>query len=233
MRSAKTIFIKQAKDTLKTPTVLIQFILFPVVAFIMTELVAKSENFEGMPVNMFVTMMSAIFAGMGLLIVTAGIIAEDIEKKSLRFLVMAGVKPQQYLAGVGGFLFILGTITAILFGLIGVFTTEEFFKLVAVLTACVANSIILGAIVGMMSKNQQTATSLGMPIAMIMGFTPMIANFNETIYNGSKFLYTQQLNIVTNDFTEDFSIAMIVIFINMAVLIAGFIFAYHKRGLRG
>ncbi|MCL2719329.1 MAG: ABC transporter permease [Lachnospiraceae bacterium] len=232
MRSAKTIFIKQAKDTMKNPSSLIQFILFPVVAWLMTEFVAKSENFEGMPVNMFVVLMGAVFAGMGLIMVTAGIVAEDIEKKSLRFLVMAGVKPNQYLGGTGSFLLVLGSITALLFGLIGIFTTAELVKFVVVLIACVANSIILGATVGLMSKNQQSAMSLGMPVAVVLAFTPMVANFNETIYNASSFLYTQQLNIITNDFTEDFTKAMIVIFINMVVLIVLFSLAYWKRGLR-
>jgi len=233
MRIAKTIFIKQAKETFKSPMVLVQFILFPVVALIFTELIAKSDDFVGMPVNMFVVMMASVFAGMGLIMVASGIIAEDIEKKSLRFLVMAGVKPHQYLCGTGGFLLMLGAITALAFALIGVFTTTEFIKMLIVLIACVANSIVLGAIIGILSKNQQSATSLGMPAAVILGFTPMIANFNETVYNGSKFLYTQQLNIVTNDFNEDFGKAMLVIAINFVVLAILFTIAYKKRGLRG
>ena len=232
MRSAKTIFMKQAKDMVKNPMVLIQFILFPAVAFIMTELIAKSDGFEGMPVNMFVTMMAAIFAGMGLTMSTAGVIAEDIEKKSLRFLVMAGVKPHQYLAGTGGFLFFLGALTALLFGFIGEFTMTEFFKLVAVLIACAAASIILGATIGIISKNQQSATSLGMPVAMILGFTPMVAAFNETIYKAAGFLYTQQLNIITNDFSESFEKAMGVTLMNILVLVVLFTIAYRKRGLR-
>ena len=140
---------------------------------------------------------------------------------------------EKMLYTVGGFLLLLGAITALVFALIGVFTTEEFLKMFIVLVACVANSIVLGAVVGIMSKNQQSATSLGMPVAVILAFTPMVANFNESIYNGSKFLYTQQLNIVTYDFNEDFGKAMLVITINFVVLVVLFTLAYKKRGLRG
>ena len=67
MRSIKAILIKQAKDMLKNRTVFVMFVMFvifPVVALIMTQLIAKSN--DDIPNNMFVTMMTAIFAGMGL-----------------------------------------------------------------------------------------------------------------------------------------------------------------------
>ena len=64
MRSIKAILIKQAKDMLKNRTVFVMFVIFPVVALIMTQLIAKSN--DDIPNNMFVTMMTAIFAGMGL-----------------------------------------------------------------------------------------------------------------------------------------------------------------------
>ena len=100
MRITKAIFTKQAKDLLKNPMVLVMFIIFPAVAFIMTMLI-DMEGFLNN--NLFVTMMAAIFAGMGLITASAEAIAEDTERKSLRFLVLAGVKPHQYLLGVGGF----------------------------------------------------------------------------------------------------------------------------------
>ncbi|MDR1705690.1 MAG: hypothetical protein LBS19_13540 [Clostridiales bacterium] len=130
MRSAKANFIKQAKDVFRNPMVLVQFIIFPAVAFIMTELVAKSN--PAIPPNMFVTMMGAIFSGMALINTASGYIAEDIERKSLRFLVMAGVKPHEYLIGAGGFVMLAGAVIAVVFGLIGSFTFEGLMKFIAV-----------------------------------------------------------------------------------------------------
>jgi len=138
MRSAKEIFIKQAKDIFRNPMMLVQFIIFPAVALIMTELVAKGN--EDIPNNMFVTMMAAIFAGMALITSAAGVIAEDKERKSIRFLVMAGVKPHEYLLGTGGFILLAGLIVSVVFGLIGTFTGTELVKFITVMAASVAAS---------------------------------------------------------------------------------------------
>ena len=231
MRCVKAIFTKQILDMLKNPMVMVMFIIFPVVALVMTQLVAKTN--DDIPNNMFVTMMGAIFAGMGLITSAAGYIAEDIETKSLRFLILAGVKPYQYLLGTGGFLLLAGTVTSVFFTLIGDFTYGEAIKFLAVMIASTAASIILGIAIGMYSKNQQAATALGMPVAMIVGFVPMIANFSEPVERVARVLYTQQLNVFVNDFSADLWRSFIVILANIVVFTALFLFAYKKKGLKG
>jgi len=231
MRSIKAIFIKQAKDMIKNPSVLVMFIVFPAVALIMTELIAKSN--QDIPNNMFVTMMAAIFAGMGLVTSSCAVIAEDIERKSLRFLIIAGVKPHQYLIGTGGFFLIAGAITSVVFALIGDFTIIETIKFLSVMIAGSATSIVLGALIGMLSKNQQAATALSMPIAVIIGFTPMVASFSETVEKYASILYTQQINVIVNDFSANFAQALMVIGINIVVLLMLFIITYRKKGLKG
>jgi ABC-2 type transport system permease protein len=95
-----------------------------------------------------------------------------------------------------------------------------------------AASIMLGAAIGMLSKNQQAATALSMPIAMILGFTPMIASFNKTVEKYASILYTQQLNVIVNDFSANFTKALLVIGANMIVLTVFFMIAYTKKGLK-
>jgi ABC-2 type transport system permease protein len=231
MRSVKAIFIKQAKDMFKNPMVLVMFIIFPVVALIMTELVAKSN--DDIPNNMFVTMMAAIFAGMGLVTSASGVIAEDIERKSLRFLIIAGVKPHQYLIGTGGFFVLAGTVTSIAFAFIGDFSGTETVKFLSVMITGAATSVILGMTIGMFSKNQQAATSLGMPVAVIVGFTPMVAAFNETVEKFASILYTQQINVIVNDFSVGVIKPILVIILNISVLTILFVSAYKLKGLKG
>ena len=231
MRCVKAIFTKQVLDMFKNPMVMVMFVIFPVVALIMTQLVAKTN--DDIPNNMFVTLMGAIFAGMGLITSAAGYIAEDIETKSLRFLIIAGVKPHQYLLGTGGFLLLAGTVTSVFFALIGDFTISEAIKFLAVMITSTAASIILGIAIGMYSKNQQAATALGMPAAMIVGFVPMIAAFSEPVERVASVLYTQQLNVLVNDFSADLWRPFMVIVANIAVFTAFFLIAYKKKGLKG
>lgn len=232
MKTTRAIFTKQAKDMFKNPSVLVMFIVFPAVAFIMTVFVPIPEN-EFMASNMFVTMMASIFAGMGLISSASAVIAEDIEKKSLRFLIIAGVKPHQYLIGTGGFYLAAGTVTSVVFALIGGFAAMEFVKFLTIMVTGTMASIILGAMFGMMAGNQQAAAGLAMPVAVIVGFAPMIAVFNETVEKIASLLYTQQINVVVNDFSVNLARPLLVIAGNIAVFTALFIFAYKKNGLKG
>ncbi|MGL5514839.1 MAG: ABC transporter permease [Sporomusa sp.] len=231
MRSTKAVFTKQAKDMFKNPSVLIMFVLFPAVAFIMTTFVTIPEN-EYVSSNMFVTMMASIFAGMGLIVAVSGAIAEDIERKSLRFLIIAGVKPHQYLVGVGGFFLLAATVTSMIFAFIGRFTGVELAKFLIIMVSGTAASILLGATIGMWSKNAQAAGGLAMPFAVIVGFTPMIAGFNETVEKFAGVLYTQQINVIVNDFEASIVKPLAVIATNIAVLTVFFVIAYKKKGLK-
>jgi ABC-2 type transport system permease protein len=223
--------MKQAKDIFKNPMMLVQFLIYPVVALVMTLLVAKPN--PGIPNNMFVSMMGAIFAGMALTVSISAIIAEDVQQKSLRLLVMAGVKPHEYLLGTGGFILLVGVIISCVFGLTGDFTRAELAKFLAVMIGGAAASVLLGASIGILARNQQTAGAIATPLAMILGFTPMIANFNETAEKAASILYTQQLNVIVNDFSASFTKALTVIGANILALLALFVFAYKKKGLKG
>ena len=238
MNSVKAIFKKQLKDLLKNLAVLIQFIIYPVVGFAMTQLVALRD--ENIPDTMFVNMMAAIFVGMSLIPVTAGIIAEDRATKSLRFLVMAGVKPPAYLLGVGGVILGVSLLPSLAFTLIGRFSGYEFWLFLAVMVLGVITSTLLGLTIGIFVNNAQAAGGISMPFAVILGFTPMIAMFNEPMMRVTRFFYTQQINIVMNSFysvsgyhlSTDLWESFIIIGGNIALMVILFSIVFVKKGLK-
>ena len=246
MRNVKAIFKKQLKGTISNPEILIQFIIFPLLAFVMNLMVVT--DFEGIPediaamlaANMpnMVTMQASIFAGMGLIMVMAGIIAEDMEKKSLRFLMMAGVKPGSYLLGVSGVIFCVSLLTSVAFSFIGEFAGADFWIFTAAMMSGVAGSIVLGATFGILAGNQQSASALTLPVALVLGFGPMMAQFNDRLARVLHIFYTQQLNVIANYLTvgagdtplwQSFAI----MWANVAVLGVLFALAFAKKGLRG
>ena len=246
MRNVKAIFKKQLKGTLKTPEILIQFIIFPLIAFLMNLMMVT--DFEGIPediaqmlaANMpnMATMQATMFAGMGLIMVMSGIIAEDMEKKSLRFLTMAGVKPVSYLIGVSGVVFFVSFLTSVAFSLIGGFSGTDFWIFTAAMMSGVAASIVLGATFGILAGNQQSASGLSLPVAIVLGFGPMMAQFNDTLARFLHIFYTQQLNVVADYLTggvvetplwQSFTI----MWANVAVLGVLFAIVYKKKGLKG
>ena len=95
----KNIFIiikKQLLDTFKNKTVLIQFIMFPV----LTLSYGHAIKIDDMPEHFFTKLFSVMYIGMAPLTSVASIIAERKERNTLRVLIMANVKPVQYLLGV-------------------------------------------------------------------------------------------------------------------------------------
>ena len=245
MNSFNAIFKKQWKDTMANPVILLNFFLFPAVAWMMTQF--AMPDFTDVPADIIAmmyantpdmaNMMAVMFAGMGLIPAVAGFIAEDIEKKSLRFLNMAGLKPMSYLLGVGSVTFIFSLVTAIAFGFISDFYGRDLFLFIGGLLSGVVASTVLGATIGMFCKNQQSATGASMPAAMVLGFGPMMAGFNESFARYLHPLYTQQLNVITDYLTlgsGDTPLwqAFAIIWANVAVIGILFTLVYVKKGLK-
>ena len=108
MRNSLIIIKKQIKDTFKNKTVLIQFILFP----LMTLIMENAINIEGMPELFFTKLFSVMYIGMAPLTSVASIISEEKEKNTLRVLTMANVKPWEYLLGIGLYVWLICMIGA-------------------------------------------------------------------------------------------------------------------------
>lgn len=214
MKHVKAIFKKQFKDTLKNPGVLIQFLIFPLVAWVMDFVMVTDIHLEGVPEDVaamildsmpnvpnMMVMQAGIFAGMGLITAICGMISEDMDKKSLRFLSMAGVKPISYLAGVGGVVLLFSFFTSVAFAFIGGFSGLDFWLFTGAMLSVAVGSIVLGATFGILAGNQQAASGMVLPVAIILGFGPMMAQFNDNIARFMRFVYTQQLNIVADHLT--------------------------------
>lgn len=76
MKNIIAIFQKQIKDTLKNKSVLIEFLIFPIMSIIME----YSIHIEGMPEHFFANMFAAMYVGMAPLVAMSAIISEEKEK---------------------------------------------------------------------------------------------------------------------------------------------------------
>lgn len=229
MRASIAIFQKQVKDTFKNKVVLIQFILYPALAFIMENAI----TIENMPKGFFTKLFAIIFIGMTPLMSMASIISEEKEKHTLKVLLMSNVKPAAYLIGIGTYIAGLCLIGAVCFYLGSPYGLEEGLRFIGVMMVGVVVSMIVGAAIGIMSKDQMMATSITMPIMMVLAFLPMLANFNEKIEKVARITYAQQLNVMIADIgklkisTEN----ILVISMNMLLAVILFIIAYNRCGL--
>ena len=227
MRNIMIIIKKQLKDTIKNKTILIQFILFP----IMTIIMENAITLEGMPELFFTKPFSIMYIGMAPITSVAAIISEEKEKNTLRVLMMANVRPWQYLIGVGIYVWAICMLGACAMAT-GLCADQITFYMIMMGVGFII-SIIAGACIGIYAKNQMAATSIVMPGMMILAFAPMLAMFNEKIAKVAKILYTEQLKemLETMFFDGIVGQSVAIVIVNAVVFIALFAIAYKRKGL--
>lgn len=229
MKHISAILWKQLKDTLKNKTILIQFVMFPVMTIIMENAI----EMENMPEHFFATLFAVMFIGMAPLTVVSAIMSEEKEKNTLRVLLMSNVKPFEYLCGIGIYVFGMCMIGACIIALAGGYKGVEIAQFIVIMAVGILVSLLIGAVIGTMSKNQMMATSVSIPVMMIFSFIPMLSMFNASIRKIGKITYTQQMNTLLYS-VGDVKIEteqLLVIGITITVAIIGFVLAYKKSGL--
>lgn len=198
MSNMVAIFRKQLKDTLKNKTVLIQFVMFPILALVMENAV----KVDGMPEQFFVTLFAAMYSGMAPLTSMVAIIAEEKEKNTLRVLMMSNVKPYEYLAGVGAYVWSACMLGAMVFCIAGDYGLKTGASFLGIMVAGIFVSCLFGAAIGTGSRTQMMATSITVPVMMIFSFLPMLSMFNSTIAKIAKFTYTEQISILLHEISH-------------------------------
>ena len=94
-------------------------------------------------------------------------------------------------------------------------------------------SIVIGAVIGIASKNQMSATSIGAMAMIILSFIPMFAMFNDGIGKVARFLYTQQTRFLLDamSFAEIKWDGAAILAANAVLAVVMFFIAFRKKGL--
>ena len=230
MKNSILIYKKQVKDTGKNIALLIQFVMFPLMAVIMENAI----QLEDMPEHFFVGLFAVMHIGMAPLNVTAAIISEEKEKNTLRTLLFANIKPMEYLIGIGSYVFSACMMGAVIFGLLGGYRGKEFALFLLIMAAGVIVSMLIGAVIGIRSKSQIAATAVMTPVMMVFAFLPMLAMFNDTVAKVADIAYSQQIQLMLNGVAAGSAPepkSLLVIAVSMAIATGAFIYTYRKSEL--
>ncbi len=192
MHNIIAILKKQVKDTLKNKTVLIQFVMFPVMTLVMNPMI----KIEGMPGNFFVNLFATMYVGMAPLTSMAAIMSEEKEKNTLRVLLMSNVRPYEYLLGIGGYVLVACMLGAALICMAGEYTPGGRAAFMGIMAIGIVTSLLAGAAIGTFGRTQMMATSITVPVMLVVSFLPMLAQFNETVARVAKFAYSQQISLM-------------------------------------
>ena len=224
-----TIIGKQMKDTLRHKESLIQFILMPIMVIILQNSVQTVD----MPKNYFVNIFATMYIGMAPLSIMASIISEEKEKDTLRVLLMHNVKPMEYLLGVGSFILGICMLGVFIFAIVGGYSGMVLLRFILIMVIGIVISIIIGALIGIMCKSQMTATSITVPVMMLVSFLPMLSMFNPTIQKVAWLTYTGQMSEMI-DKVEHFALTcenVLVLAVNAVIATVLFIFSFKRSNL--
>lgn len=229
MRNIAAVFTKQLKETLKNKSILIQFLMFPVMVLIMENAIVL----EGMPEHFFVKLFAVMFVGMAPLTCMSSILSEEKEKNTLRALMMSNVHPFEYLIGIGLYVWLMCMVGAAVFAVTGGYESKDFLMFMVIMAAGILLSELTGAVIGVFSKDQMAATSVTVPVMMVFSFLPMLSMFNESIEKIAKVTYSQQLSILINGLgtAEVKPESILVIAANFIISAVLFALVFKKKGL--
>lgn len=189
MKNFVILLKKQCRDTGKNKTVLLQFFLLPLLGLVM----AHSVNIPDMPEHFFGNLFGVMYGGMAPLTAVSAILSEEKEKNTLRALLMADVTMLQYLAGVGSFVFGACMMGAGILCAAGGYRGSAALWYLLLLASEILISLVLGAVIGLWSKNQTAAASVTVPAMMVLSFLPMLSMFQEKIAWAAQFIYSEQI----------------------------------------
>ncbi len=229
MKNTWAVFMKQVNETFKNKTILIQFLMFPLLVIVMENAVL----IDNMPEHFFVKLFSVMFVGMAPLTCMSSIISEEREKNTLKVLMMSNVRPVEYLLGVGSYVFLMCTAGTLVFAVVGEYRGKELAVFTAVMSAGIVLSELTGAMIGIFSRSQMTAASVTVPVMMVFSFLPMLSMFNESIKKAAAIMYSQQLSEMINGIgtTDIHAKSIVILLVNYAAAAVAFAAAYKRKGL--
>lgn len=224
MRKINALYTKQLNFIMNNMMIMIMALTGPVFAFIFSQANPDyAENFTGM------VMLFNFMSGM---LTMAMLIAAEKEMFTLNVLITSTVSVLDFLLSN-----VLVTVTLTLalnlvsYQILGLSIGMGDFLLLTVLGGAAASRI--GAIIGLISKNQISASTMG-TLFMFAMMAPMFLRENELATRIFSYLFTERISMKLFDLMDGYGISVAEIAIllaNIALFTLIFIGFYKKRGL--
>lgn len=233
MRIVKTLIIKDSKNCISNKNIL--FILAMPILFCVLYCYVLGDAMQ----PQYVLQLCSIFTiSMIPTSVLPMMIAEEKEKYTLRSLMLANVKGLEFLGSKLIVCLLLTLMDAVfVFAIAG----EDFRDLPIYLLALFLSScglLFLGAVAGLLSKDQASAGTVGSPLMMLVMIPPLFASMNQTIEKVAVILPTTSFQTILTSCMEGRGLAsqdnLVAVLVCMVWIIAGYtIFHvfYQRKGM--
>lgn len=191
----------------------------------------KRGTYSGHAAAFFSNLFAVMYVGMAPLTSATAIISEEREKNTLRVLQMCNVKAVEYLLGNAIYVVCICMLGSLVIGIAGGYADVYLLHFMLLMAFGHVVSFLIGATIGVLSKNQMIATSVTVPVMMVLSFLPMLSMFNANIRKVARFIYSEQLYLLMNHLTK-IKITVetgVILGGNVMVVLGVFVFAYRKK----
>lgn len=227
LRRIKAIIIKQFASITYNWYIILQFIIYPLIAVFLT--FAFPDSVES-KISITVS-MSVYFVGMIPILAVQSIIKEDKIQNTLRMLILSTVKPLEYLIGINVFIVFLSLIDILIFGFLAGFSYIALLRYTGVMLTGVFTSLVLGSALAICSSNHTGSSGLITIISLVNGLLPVISMSNPLFRNFTQIMYTHQImELISDIFGNYFNwYRFIVIAVNFAIFLILFTVFFKKN----
>jgi len=232
LRKISALYGKNMKNIFYNPFIMTSPIAILVMSYLFGMfMIPDDAPFEivNIILNMIVN-MNAIMCGVMIMSI---LIAEEKEKNTLNVLITSTVSGFDFLIGS---VLTTATITVIcnaaIYFIIGVQDYIPFGQFMLITTLGAVAAITFGATIGLLSKNQMTASTIVAPIFLLI-LIPMFFRGSFFIDNVLYYFFTEQISVSLVELAQGGSsiLRVLIITANFVVFAVIFALCYRKRGL--
>lgn len=233
LRIITAILLKEFQDIKKNINLLVMYLL--PVFFTLTFTYFIPDMPSGFALN-FGMLFLVVMIGM---YVPSMLIAEEKEKKTLEVLLLSPAGPEEVLIGKGLLTYISILIVTLLLILIVGLEGQSFFIIFLATALISIFSIFVGMMVGLLSPDQRSTGTIGLPVYMLLLLVPQLAtmsgsnlmNFLAALLPTTYYFQIQEKAAASilqpGDITLELSVIIISIFISFMALV----FLYRRKGI--
>ena len=212
-------------------------ILLPIVFAVLYQTIFGDVKEAGMPSNFVLTLCELLNLSAIPLTGLAMMVAEEKEKNTLRVLMLSDVSALEYIfSKIISVLVLMELITIVIFFITA--TQLSYLPMFLLVTTVTSISMLLfGSVVGLLSKDQMSTSTLSTPLMILFLIPPMFQNMNEVIDKIASIVPTTRMMAIINDAMNGMSILSQEHLLDFGIILAWillgvvtFAMMYRKKG---
>ena len=212
-------------------------ILLPIGFAVLYQTIFGDVKEAGMPSNFVLTLCELLNLSAIPLTGLAMMVAEEKEKNTLRVLMLSDVSALEYIfSKIISVLVLMELITIVIFFITA--TQLSYLPMLLLVTTVTSISMLLfGSVVGLLSKDQMSTSTLSTPLMILFLIPPMFQNMNEVIDKIASIVPTTRMMAIINDAMNGMSILSQEHLLDFGIILAWillgvvtFAMMYRKKG---